>query len=416
MTAGSGGEPRRAGGDDRPGSGREWPGGLDVAGLRERGQPRLPFSRFVLKVHGRCNLACDYCYLYEMADTSWRRTPAVMSQETVRVVADRVAEHARRHDLADVRITLHGGEPLLVGPVALDRVLRVLRASVEPVARIGFAIQTNGVLLTDEVVGVLAEHRVRVGVSLDGGADAHDRHRRRRGGGGSHAAAAAGIRRLTAAHPELFAGLLAVVDLDNDPVEVYEHLLSYSPPAVDFLLPHGNWTTPPPPGRVPDGNYARWLMAVYDRWYGAPRRETRVRLFEELVNLLLGGRSRSEAVGLAPVAFVVVDTDGSLEQVDSLRSAFDGAAATGLTVADGLEEAMDHPAVVARQLGLAGLSPTCRSCPVVAVCGGGLYAHRYRAGEGFLNPSVYCADLRILVDHVSRRVRADLARLRAGAR
>ena len=49
---------------------------------------------------------------------------------------------------------------------------------------------------------------------------------------------------------------------------------------------------------------------------------------------------------------------------------------------------------------MAGLSATCRHCPVVTSCGGGLYAHRYRSGSGFLNPSVYCADLKKIITHV----------------
>jgi uncharacterized protein len=41
---------------------------------------------------------------------------------------------------------------------------------------------------------------------------------------------------------------------------------------------------------------------------------------------------------------------------------------------------------------------------VVESCGGGLYAHRYSAERGFDNPSVYCADLRALVDGVAERI------------
>ncbi|MEU9838708.1 hypothetical protein AB0C69_05725, partial [Actinomadura sp. NPDC048032] len=35
----------------------------------------LPFREFILKIHSRCNLACDYCYVYEMGDQSWRDQP-----------------------------------------------------------------------------------------------------------------------------------------------------------------------------------------------------------------------------------------------------------------------------------------------------------------------------------------------------
>jgi len=61
------------------------------------------------------------------------------------------------------------------------------------------------------------------------------------------------------------------------------------------------------------------------------------------------------------------------------------------------------------RLGRDALGPTCRSCPVVNVCGGGQFAHRYQAGAGFGNPSVYCADLRRLIEHVAGRVHRDLS-------
>jgi uncharacterized protein len=54
-----------------------------------------------------------------------------------------------------------------------------------------------------------------------------------------------------------------------------------------------------------------------------------------------------------------------------------------------------------RREGLTALCPACRRCPVVRACGGGLYAHRYREGSGFNNPSVYCEDLKILVPQVT---------------
>jgi uncharacterized protein len=151
------------------------------------------------------------------------------------------------------------------------------------------------------------------------------------------------------------------------------------------------------------------LITVFDRWYGNAVRETRVILFEEIINLLLGGASRTEQVGLSPVAFVVIDTDGSLQQVDALKSSFAGAPETGLDVfRDPIDAVLSHPSVVARQIGLAALVDECARCRIVRVCGGGNYAHRYRRGRGFRNPSVYCADLTKLIDHVRARVTADV--------
>jgi uncharacterized protein len=391
----------------------EWPfHGLDIPALAAGGWRPVPFSEFVLKIHGRCNLACDYCYVYEGADQSWRDRPAAMPDAVLDAAAARVAEHARAHALTRVAVVLHGGEPLLAGRAAVAAAVARFRAAMPPSCEVEAGVQTNGVLLTDAMLAMLDEHDVGVSVSLDGDREGHDRHRLRANGRGSHAEVMRGLNRLAGSYRPLYRGLLCTVDLDNDPIRTYEALLETGPPRIDFLLPHGTWTAPPPRRPVDGGGtpYADWLIAVFDRWYGAPRKETGVRLFEEIMNVLLGGQSRSENVGLSPVAMLVVDTDGTLQQVDSLKTSYAGAPETGLTVFDHpLDDALWHPGVVARQIGRAALPGTCAACAVRDVCGGGAYAHRYRTGRGYLNPSVYCPDLKKLIGHIGRTVQRDLA-------
>jgi uncharacterized protein len=391
----------------------EWPAADDVESATARGFRPRPFREFVFKIHQRCNLACDYCYVYTMGDTSWRTRPAVMPAEVLRVAAARVAEHVQAHELTDIRVVLHGGEPLLVGRAWLRDAVSTLRQALDGRCRLHLAVQTNGVLLDEAMLGLLHAEQVQIGVSLDGTPAGNDRHRRFADGRGSAAAVDRALALLAGdRYRASFAGLLCTVDPAADPVGTYEALLRHRPPTIDFLLPHATWDRPPlrPPGggATPHGD---WLVAVFDRWYAAPRRETRVRLLEEILSLVLGGASRSDQVGLSPVAVAVVESDGDIEQVDSLKAAYPGAAATGLSTAtDSFDRALRHPGVVARQLGLAALSAECRACPIHRVCGAGHYTHRYRGGSGFRHPSVYCADLTRVITHIRSRVADDLAR------
>jgi uncharacterized protein len=370
----------------------------------------LPFREFVLKVHSRCNLACDYCYMYEMADQSWLSQPKRMSLAVTEQTAKRIGEHVRAHDLTEIGLVLHGGEPLLAGPDVIAEVLRAVRAAVGEAVTVRAAVQTNGVGLDERFLTLFSQLGIHVGVSLDGDADAQDRHRRFASGRGSHAAVAAGLRLLASDRfRHLYNGLLCVVDIGNDPVATYVALLESGPPRVDFLLPHGTWESPPP-GRLPQDPgtpYADWLITVFDRWYDQPR--TEVRLFAEIMRLLLGRPTSTESVGLAPATFLVIETDGAMAQVDTLRAAFGGAQATGLHVdRDRFDDALLLPEIAARQLGYRALSAQCQQCQIWQVCGGGLYAHRYRPGTGFANPSVYCPDLMRLIGHIRTRVTADI--------
>lgn len=397
---------------------REWPAELDVAALRRAGLRPTPIHEFVLKLHARCNLACDYCYLYEMADQSWRDRPPVVSSHTIRQTVARIAEHVSAHRLGRIKVVLHGGEPLLAGARRVEGLHAELLRAVPPGTAVDLVVQTNATLLDADWLRVLDRLGIRIGVSVDGGGAAHDRHRRRRDGAGSYASVARALTLL--GRPEnrhLFAGLLCTVDLANDPLDTYEDLLRWRPPMVDFLLPHGNWSTPPPgwtgaPGLHP---YGDWLVTVFDRWYGSRPLPTEVRLFGDVLSLVLGGRARTDQVGLSPYSAVVVETDGSIEQTDSLKSAYHGAAATGLSVmANSFDDVLALPSMAARQLGYDALAPACRACPMGRVCGGGSYVHRYRAGTGFRNPSVYCADLFRLVTHVRGVVGRDVAALLDG--
>lgn len=384
-------------------------------------RPPVPFGQFIVKVHGRCNLACRYCYLYEGPDRTWRSRPAAAAPAVLDRTADRIAEHAATHALRSVALVLHGGEPLLAGAGRLGAFADRVRERIPRGCTLHATVQTNATLLTDARVATLARHGIRIGISLDGGLARHNTLRTDHAGRPSWPAASRGARLLADRHPDAYAGILTVVDPRTDPVEMYESLLALHPPALDLLLPHGNWTTPPPgipdpgtpgagPGPARPTPYGDWLCTVFDRWWPAGRRETRVRLFEECLALLLGLPAATESLGLDPVNAVVVETDGAIEQVDSLKSAYDTAAATGLDIIrHSFDDALRHPGVAARQAGADALAAACRACPLLTVCGGGHYAHRYRAENGFTNPSVYCADLDRLVRHVADRLAAATA-------
>ncbi|GAA1265880.1 hypothetical protein GCM10009677_17510 [Sphaerisporangium rubeum] len=389
----------------------EWPADLNVGELMASGWRPTPFQQFILKIHSRCDLACSYCYMYEMADTSWKRRPKRMPTEVVAAAAARIAEHTRTHGLSSVEVVLHGGEPLLAGTDAIRDIVTRVRAANGTRTRVDFTVQTNGTLLGPAYLRLFDELGIRVGVSLDGDRDMHDRNRRFAGGRGSHAAVTQALRLLTGAeYRHLFGGLLCTIDLRNDPIATYEALLAFDPPSIDFLLPHGNWSAPPP-GRAADQElrpYGDWLTAVFDHWHRTRPRRTSVRMLTELINLLLGGESSTEQLGLSPAAMVVIETDGAIEQSDFLRSAYEGATDTGLTIfGNSLDEVLLLPGFAARQIGEQALSPACAACSVKSVCGGGLYAHRYREGQGFANPSVYCPDLLHLIGHVRKTIEAD---------
>lgn len=373
-------------------------------------RPPPSLSQFVLKMHSRCDLACDHCYVYEHADMSWRGRPKVVTRETLVRAADRIAEHARTHGLPVVHVVLHGGEPLLAGPERIRCAAEELSRALDGISALDLRIHTNGVLLSPQFCDLFAELGIKVGVSLDGDKASNDRHRRYADGRSSHPQVLRAVELLSrTGYRRLFAGLLCTIDIENDPVAVYDALVALKPPRIDFLLPHATWDVPPlrPKGAMTP--YADWLGTIYRRWDAAGR-PVPVRIFDSVLRTLRGESSLTESLGLAPADLVVIETDGTFEQADSLKTAYDNAPATGMNLIDHtLDEVLSHPGMLARQQGLEQLSDECQACPVVNSCGGGLYAHRYRSGSGFRNPSVFCPDLMELIMNISDREAAAAA-------
>ncbi|MFC5212935.1 FxsB family cyclophane-forming radical SAM/SPASM peptide maturase [Streptomyces coerulescens] len=374
--------------------------------------PTVPLRQLVLKVHSRCDLACRHCYIYEHADQSWSSRPRVISQETISRTALRLAEHATKHQLASVQVILHGGEPLLAGPTRLRAICEELTTALRGVCALDLRIHTNAVQLGERHLDLFAEYGVRVGVSLDGDRAANDRFRLFANGRSSHDKVLRAISLLDQdRYRHLYAGILCTIDVRNDPVAVYDALAALRPPRIDFLLPHATWDEPPLRPDGTDTPYADWLLTIHHRW-NEQGRPMPVRLFDSIVSTLGGGPGLTEAMGLEAADVVVVETDGTYEQADSLKTAYDGAPVTGKDVFQHtLDEVARHPGITARQHGLDDLCATCRSCPVVRSCGGGLFAHRYRSdGTGFDNPSVFCADLKELILSIDARTDASATR------
>lgn len=380
---------------------------VEAPGIRAAEQERAPFTDFIVKVHSRCDLACDYCYMYPPGDTSWRERPRLISARVIAALAGRVAEHVRGR-ARSINLLLHGGEPLLAGPDVLRSVVESVRTAVheaDPDIEVVAGVQSNGSRLTEAHVELFARLGVSVGLSLDGTAASHDRHRRDHRGQGSHEGVLRALELLRGAGvPGLFAGLLCVIDVESDPVATLDALFAHQPPTVDLLLPHASWATPPSAG------YGGWLAAAFDHWYALRPPGPEIRMFQELLVALLGGPSASESASLAPSGSVVIETDGTIEQVDALKLIYPGAAATGLDVfRHGFDEALAHPGIAARRAGWSALAAECRACTFGSVCAGGFYGHRYRPGNGFANPTVYCADMFELIGHMRERIRGDLA-------
>lgn len=331
-----------------------------------------------------------------------------MDEECFSKTLLRIKEHCETHQFDNISISLHGGEPLLVGHKRLAAYL-TLAKKILGEYRLTMGIQSNGLLLDEDYLTLFEEHGVTLGISLDGLPRDNDIFRFYHNGKGSGEEVASKLGLLHKS--PLFGGILSVISVDADPVETWRYLASFDPPIVDFLLPHAHWEntkTEAQMNRI--ARHGDWLIAIFDDWFRGYRQDIRIRFFEEIIYRIFGRPGSLESLGLEEVSLITVGVNGDFEQVDTMKSVFAGAHTMSMNVLHhSLEDVMAHQNVAARQAGISGVSDTCQQCAIVSICGGGYYPHRYSEKNGFNNPSVYCEALTKLILHMQKRIKNDLA-------
>ena len=378
-------------------------------GLQPQAAGNVPIGSYVVKVASRCNLNCNYCYVYNKGDDSFRSQPPVMDRATVSALLSRVLTYNQEQKLRRVMFVFHGGEPLLAGEEFFRYFVReaaaVFRGRVKP----SYSMQTNGTLLNQDWYALFRELKISFGVSLDGPPEVNDRSRVTHSGAGSYSQVRRALEpALTDARlRRLFDGILTVIDLRADPIETYRHWREIGISRCDFLLPDGTHDNPPSGMSGTETPYAEWLIRVFDEWFERQDTKLSIRIFENIISLLFDPQGGMDSLGGVKNGLLVIETDGGIEPVDVLKICGPAFTKLGLNVhRNEIRDAYSSNLVQLYQQGEAKVCETCSACPALAVCGGGYLPHRYSRLNGFSNPSVYCQDLMRLITHIRSRVLA----------
>jgi serine-type anaerobic sulfatase-maturating enzyme len=257
---------------------------------------------YIVKITNGCNLACAYCIAEPYLDRPDART--LDSQLLGRLVA----ATARGQD--SIQLVLHGGEPLLPG----KEYWRGMLACITEAANgrpLRLEVQTNGVLIDEEWVQILKQHRVSVGLSVDGPEDIHDRQRPRVGGRGSFAAIVKASRLLS--DGGLRFGAICVVT-----PEIMERFPDGAR-LVDFLVSLGIRTFDLKPlldSRFDYPAYARWMCKTFDAWIARDDPAIRIRPLVDVVLRSIGKQPGTCIATGACSTFLTVMPDGDVHGCD----------------------------------------------------------------------------------------------------
>ncbi|MEJ2646350.1 MAG: radical SAM protein [Gammaproteobacteria bacterium] len=155
-----------------------------------------PVEMVVLQGTAFCNLNCSYCYLSE----SSRRNKASMPIATIEATFQKLL--SSRYVDKRCRVSWHSGEPMVLKPSyyreAINSILDIKTSRCGTDFVVDFDIQTNGTLIDQEWCDLINERDgdLLIGVSCDGPAPLHDRHRRNWADKPTHELTHAGMQRL----------------------------------------------------------------------------------------------------------------------------------------------------------------------------------------------------------------------------
>ena len=211
-----------------------------------------------------------------------------------------------------------GGEPTLAGIAFYRHALSVQRRLAADGQRVVNAFQTNGVLVDEDWADFLADNGFLVGLSIDGPAHSHDVMRSSAGGTPSHSLAVAAWRLLQDRGCPV--NVLCVVHRENTSraAELYHYFTTEL--GADHLqfIPCVEWTRSGPlrDFSLRPGEYAHFLVELFDLWAAESDRPISIKLFDDLALFLAGKLMRDCMHRAACDSHLVIERDGSVYPCD----------------------------------------------------------------------------------------------------
>ena len=276
----------------------------------------------VIKITERCNINCTYCYMFNRGNEDYLARPANIADKTIDEIARFLAEGVADLGASRVNVVFHGGEPLMLKKNRFERLCQTIRSAVEPVAKLRLSMQTNAMLIDDEWIGILAEHQVDVGISLDGPGHIHDRARVDKRGVGTYARTLKGIQALQRAYNDgriAKPGVICVIDPTTSAAEIYRHLVSELQfTNLSFNLPMETVDSIPANA---GSDYARYLRELFDAWVADDNPRIYIRLLDQMLRFFAGDMSIHATLPnyIRDHVMVVISSDGELSEHDDFK-------------------------------------------------------------------------------------------------
>ena len=361
-----------------------------------------PLSLLVVQPTPFCNIDCDYCYLPD------RQNRGVIKPETLDALFAGVFASSILRD--GFSLIWHAGEPLVLPVAFYEQALAMLARHNARGLKVKVCFQTNGLLVDDKWCRFFLDSGAKVGVSLDGPRDLHDRHRRTRGGRGTFDLAMKGVRRLQDAGIEVSVICVLTRDALLEPRRIFAFFeqAGIRDIGINIEEQEGDHASTSIGFEEAHGLYSRFIEEIL-----ALSEETgiRVRELDDFGGFLKHGMPLEIGQQCTPLRILSMDYRGDLSTFSPELLGMDtqqyGQLVFG-NVHDGpIEDMLADPRFQAVHRDILAGVEACRSaCGYFAVCGGGAPGNKlFERGSFAATETIYCrcqvkALTDVLLDHL----------------
>ncbi len=372
----------------------------------------------IVKLIGKCNLGCNYCYYMNDLANDFRTRIAL---ETAVHMYERFSAYARAMSLPTVAFSWHGGEPTLVGKEFFQNLLEEQRRHFDPDIRVNNQIQTNGTLVDEQWAELFSIHNFSVGVSIDGSPENHDRNRYYHNKNGSYDRVVQCINLLRSYGVRF--GTITVIDPSLNGSDVFDHHYRLGIRKMDFnlpIVPYANFLKQH--GLTGASAFAKFMRDVLDAWLEKDDPEVEIRNLVSLMRLIIGASPIHCHSTNQCDRYLTIESNGDVGLCENLR-VIDKRNSQIIPIG-GLSEIYNTRMNVNKHTFFEIESAIrdkfnkyhfnkrgdiCNACDVKDVCNSGCPVHRFREGEGFQNPSFFCEYYKLLIGHISQRLNREFS-------
>lgn len=260
----------------------------------------------------QCNLECTYCFYQKTADLYPNRNLRMRPD----ILGKMISQSMKTADGEACVFSWQGGEPLLAGVEFFRQVVELQKKWGRPGQIVSNTIQTNATLLNRSWISLFHEYNFLVGVSLDGPRHIHDYYRRQRSGQGTFDQVVKGIRLLREGRVEF--NILSTIGRKTaqHADKIYRFFLSQGfhylqfIPAVDRS--HGKIQE----FSILPSQYGDFLCALFDAWWNHGSPAASIRLFDNILEMLLYGRASSCMFKPECGEYIVIESSGDAYPCD----------------------------------------------------------------------------------------------------